>query len=196
MLTKKSFEESIDDEVCNFNSDISEVGNNESQKKQMSTSIERKLASKPIHKRNHSRNSRNSRNSTKESPRNLSISIIQQNGNNLVDLVESLKNKLSVYESEMRSLIDEKIQMQITINNLQMNTLKKSSRSDCSGSSSNRKASNTDLPAINKELKILGDNINRQKKLLETNDTSLDETLGNIELNDYYNVILNDIEND
>ncbi len=183
---KKSFEESNEDEVCNFNSDevITES------KKTTSTSMERKLVSKPVQKRNNSRNSRNSRNSTKESPRNLSISIINQNDkNSLIELVDSLKNKLNLYETEMRGLIDEKIQMQITINNLQMNTLKKSARSDISGSTSNRKASsNADLPAINKELKVLGDNINRQKKFIESNNSILDETIENIELNEYQNV--------
>lgn len=196
-ILRKSFEESIDHEVCNFNTEISEVNNSE--RKLTSISMDRKLSTnnnnnKAVQKRNNSRNSRNSRNSTKESPRNLSISIIQNNKNNnnsLSELVVSLKQKINIYESEIRSLIDEKIQMQIQINNLQMNNLKKSSRSDISGSSSNRKVGYNDIAGLNKELRNMGEHIARQKKLIESNNTILDETLGNMNNNDYYSVSKN-----
>ena len=38
----------------------------------------------------------------------------------LIDLVNSLKDKISVYESEIHSLLDEKVRMQIEINNLML----------------------------------------------------------------------------
>ena len=179
IISKKSFEETVEDEALNFNSDYSERVNSIEAKK-TNISLDKKVVSKPMHKRNNSRNSRNSRNSTKESPINLSI--FQQSTSSLLDLVESLKEKLNLYESEIRGLIDEKIEMQITINNLQMNNIKKNTHNE----NTNYK-SFSDEYIERKDFKIIDENINRQKELLEKNFSILNENIGNIICNDEIN---------
>lgn len=77
----------------------------------------------------------------------------------LISLVDSLKEKLEFYENEVKSLIDEKIQMQMTINNLQMSQMRKSTNnSRNSGKSNNNTINNINKSAFisdnNKALRI------------------------------------------
>ena len=94
-----------------------------------------------------------------------------------MELVESLKEKLSLYETEIRGLIDEKIEMQITINNLQMNNLKKPNRNENTNA---KKHIDNEKKLFNINVDTIDENINRQKKLLEENFSILNETIGNI----------------
>ena len=43
---------------------------------------------------------------------------------NLIELINSLKEKNSVYEKDIESVIDEKLEMQIEINNLKLSKIK------------------------------------------------------------------------
>ena len=43
---------------------------------------------------------------------------------NLIELINSLKEKNSVYEKDIESVIDEKLEMQIEINNLKLDKIK------------------------------------------------------------------------
>ena len=129
---KKNFEENNEDDICNFNSfasDKSERNNDQN------TPIKSKSKSKK-------RKNSHSRVSTKESQ---SLNVSNANGlsnqNQIMsDLVDSLKEKILIYENEMRNLIDEKVQMQLMINNLQLNNYKElrksKAKSDCKTSNS------------------------------------------------------------
>jgi hypothetical protein len=200
VMIKKSFEENYEDEICNFNSFTTENSelakhNNTKDLKSRNSSKDKSEGNKTNKKK---KKSVASRVSTRESHSlNLSTnnSILLQN-NSVHELIESLKEKINIYEGEIRSLLDEKIQMQLTINNLQLsnyNNLKKSSGrgKDKSVSSSNQNSmiKSTESPlelnkyyiqeasGLKRELNNLESNIQRQKMLLEQNYSILDETI-------------------
>lgn len=72
----------------------------------------------------------------------------------LLSLVDSLKEKLEFYENEVKSLIDEKITMQMTINNLQMQQMRKSTNN----SRNSAKSKDTTVNNINKSALISDNN--------------------------------------
>jgi hypothetical protein len=188
---KKSFEENLED-MCNFN--CSEKSDAEAEKnifKRMFSSTNKKSQGK--RKNSYS----NSRVETKES---LSLSYSVQGNNShiqkdssLLEIVSSLKDKLQIYEEEIRSLLDEKVQMQVTINNLQIqsyNSNKKSlsvSQNKLSNSLTKSNESALELnkhymqeaSGLKKELKTLDNHIQKQKNLLEQNYSILEETVEN-----------------
>jgi hypothetical protein len=169
---KKSFEQ--EDDICNLFSEA------EKQKNFIPNNLERRLQKSAKRSNSRNNNSRISRNSTKDSPMNLSVSQTTGNPNVLVELVESLKDKLALYENEIKSLLDEKVQMQMTINNLQMTRGKKNSKS---GSISNNesvaelnKQYVREVSGLNHQLKSLDENIQRQRNLIEQHYSILDDT--------------------
>jgi hypothetical protein len=239
-LVKKSYEENLEDDICNFNSYISDKSEN-----YISISANTPSKNKNLH---NSYNTTNNHNVSKKSRKNSISKLsstkdsqflnLSNNGNtntinsSLFELVDSLKDKISLYENEIRNLIDEKVQMQMTINSLQMtsysNIRKKSNHNSKSIDSkkdlkdmkdlNNSKEvissnilskSNDSVLELNKhfvheasglkrELKNLNSNIERQKQLLEQNESILDETIidgengnGNLLIkNDLVNVII------
>jgi hypothetical protein len=193
---KKSFE--LEDDMCNLYSEI--------EKNKNILPKELKGFTKSNSKRSNSRNnsSRISRGSTKDSPMNLSVSNQKDiSGSNLMDLVDSLKYKLSLYENEIRLLLDEKVQMQITINNLQM-AKRKVNKSQSRISRDGNDVSSADLvvskpnnnnvvkEGLNHQLKILDENIQRQRNLIEQNYSILEDTVldDRVKINDIVSLYL------
>ena len=194
IMIKKSYEEYLEDDLCNFNS----MASDKSEKNEKS-------------KHNHNKKSRGhskSRISTKNDSFNLSTNNannsqnenanIVPNMNSLLEMIDQLKEKINIYENEIKGLIDEKLQMQLTINNLQIVSYKKSK-----GGSPNKSQRNLDIntseksnslgksnesaielnklffqeaSGMRKELKVLNENVERQKNLLDKNNSFLDET--------------------
>jgi hypothetical protein len=169
---RKSFE--LEDDICNL---YSEAEKNKNVIPNHNSMIKlQKSASKRSNSRNN--NSRISRNSTKDSPMNLSV---QTGGNtNLLELVDSLKDKLALYENEIKSLLDEKVQMQLQLNNLQLTARKKGRSSSISNNESIAELNKQyvrEASGLNKELKVLDENIQRQRNLIEQNYSILDDTI-------------------
>ena len=107
---KTSYEEN--NEICNYqidknNSDLSDERTNPNTAKSRNAATPKSEGKKRS----------NSKSKTKK---NLTESSIKNS--NLIELVESLKEKINVYDNELRNLIEEKIQMQIQINTLQLNS--------------------------------------------------------------------------
>jgi hypothetical protein len=129
--------------------------------------------------KNSKKNNKNtsSRMTTKES---LSVnmsspSLNKANGNissnsEILELIESLREKINIYQQEIGNLLDEKVQMQMTINKLQE-------------SNYNQKASSTptkkveEIKDVQYELDVLNTHIQRQKKILEKDHSILNETI-------------------
>jgi hypothetical protein len=179
---KKYLEENIDEDICNFDSFTSEKSDANDRK-----NLKENLSKNKNNKSNISKKKISSRVSTKESITNLSNCQANQNG--LLDLIESLKDKITAYENDMRALIDEKIQMQITINNLQMknyNQMRKSTKSELIASSESIVEINRnymqEVTGLNKELKVLNENIERQKQIIGLDHSILNETANDNEL--------------
>lgn len=100
---------------------------------------------------------KSSKNSLRDSAFNLEPSATMQSP--LLSLVDSLKEKIEFYESEVKSLVDEKITMQMTINNLQIQQMRKSTNnSRNSGRSKDNTINNINKSALisenNKGLRI------------------------------------------
>ena len=95
----------------------------------------------------------------------------------LLDLVNSLKEKITLYETEIRNLLNEKIRMQIEINNLMlMNNCNKDLKSQFISSNKENKDNliielnkhniNEQQSTLNKELNNLNNAIDKQKELI------------------------------
>lgn len=90
----------------------------------------------------------------------------------MAQLVDSLKNKIKVYESEIINLIDEKVKMQTEINNLQLANCKSSN--ELMNSSTNKTECVKELnkqyiqesSGLKDELKTLEETITKQKDLI------------------------------
>lgn len=210
-IVKKSFEENLEEDMCNFNNTQSS-DNSDIVPKKNCTPNKSRNGSKDKEKGSGSKGknkrlaTNNSRVSTKES-HSLNIS----NGNLSMDakvdpsgvlaLVESLKDKLNIYEGEIRNLIEEKVQMQLTINSLQLaqyNSTKKSKKDNSNSQHSMHSPVHNSLikssesavelnkhyiqeaSGLKRELKNLDNNIQRQKNLLDQNYSILEETCDNI----------------
>jgi len=115
---------------------------------------------------------------------------VKANNTTLIDLVDNLKEKLTLYENEIRSLIEEKVQMQVQINSLQLNSyqnLKKSGKFKKSGdfmlhsidSASNQNHIEETNQGLKSELNNLNEQITRQKRLLDQNFSILNDTIKN-----------------
>lgn len=127
--------------------------------------------SKSKNKKKNNKNS-SSRTSTKESVNMSSPSLNKANGDissnsQILELIESLREKIGIYQQEIGNLLDEKVQMQMTINKLQ--------ESNYSQKASSTPAKNTE--EINNELDVLNTHIQRQKKILDKDHSILNETI-------------------
>jgi hypothetical protein len=203
---KKAFEETNEEEICNFNFYASDKSEKTSAK--MKPSLKK------------------SRKNSRVSSLNVSVNTNHTNNNqpsgNIFELIDSLKEKLSIYENEMKELIEEKVQMQMTINNLQISSFKRPKQSNSKSplknsqeskleekSPMNKFISNTmiksndsafeinkhylqEASGLNKELKILKSTIDRQRALIEENHSILEEST----LRENENLLITESNND
>jgi hypothetical protein len=123
---------------------------------------------------------KNSKNSIKDSSFNK-----ENPQSPLLALIESLKEKLKFYENETRSLVDEKIQMQMTINNLQIQQMKKTSRNLKSKENTINTTSNNNNSNISKEKEREFDN-----KILRISQESIFDVNNSVNKNNAYNSII------
>lgn len=203
LSVKKSYEDNHDDDVCNFESYIQDKCEQpEKVHKNLKENLTKTISSNKSGKNNRSKSRQHSRVSTKDS-------VTHSNNNNhssLIELVDSLKDKINIYEREIRSLIDEKVQMQMTINNLQMSNFKELRKSSKSGNSKDEMLKSTEsiaqiskeyiqeVSGLKKELKTLTSNIERQKEILNINHSVLDESvIGDNTINNNSNVHKNSL---
>lgn len=188
IAVKKAYEENQDDDVCNFESYINDRSDQpEKTSKNLKENLKIVETPEKHGKKSKSKPRKGSRVSTKDSYTNS----IQTNHSGLYELVDSLKDKINIYEREIRNLIDEKVQMQMTINNLQMTNYRELRKSSKSGNSKEKddllkstesialisKEYIQEVSGIKKELKTLNSNIERQKQILDINSSLLDETM-------------------
>lgn len=96
----------------------------------------------------------------------------------LQELITALKDKISIYESEIQSLIDEKLRMQIEINNLQLiNRRNKDPNNNVLVAETQltenplielNKQMTNESAGLKKELNVLSQSINKQKELISS----------------------------
>lgn len=135
MSVKKSYEETLDDDICNFNlSDKSDgkldTYNSNKIQNQLQKSNFKKNSSGKKSKRNSKTglSSLNVSENTHHTSNYLPTITLTEGdksnavGGNIMELIDSLKDKISLYENEIKNLIEEKVQMQLTINNLQLSS--------------------------------------------------------------------------
>ena len=170
---KTSYEEN--NEICNYqidknNSDLSDERTNPNTAKSRNAATPKSEGKK----RSNSK-SKTKKNLTESSTKN----------SNLIELVESLKEKINVYDNELRNLIEEKIQMQIQINTLQLNSYQNMKKSGnkiiktgdhltLSNDSNYNDEKNTGL---RNELNNLNNNLVKQRKLLDQDFSILNNTI-------------------
>ena len=118
-------------------------------------------------------------NNTSKIPQNSKSSQLSTDHSemNLQELVTSLKEKISLYESEIQSLIDEKLRMQIEINNLQLINCKSKDLTEGKKKAQNDLKSGTlielnkqfanESSGLKRELNILNQSIAKQKELIK-----------------------------
>ena len=105
--------------------------------------------------------------------------ILDHSNLSIIDLVNKLKEKLLIYENEIQKLIDEKIKLQLEINNLQLTIAKNKKKNQISENSNNNNDNNLvslidintklikDNNEMKKELDLLKELIDKQKILIE-----------------------------
>jgi hypothetical protein len=179
-LSKKSYEENLNDDLCNFNSYLSEKSDckNNSLRGKSGKISRKNSSSKASTKDSHSLNVSSISNLGIQSYPNIS---------NLLELIDSLKDKVSMYETEIGNLLDEKVQMQMMINNLQISSFSRNKKETSKDYNSMKKSSDTaselnkffvqEASGLKKELKIMNDNIEKQKKMLGIDNSILDQTI-------------------
>ena len=149
VVFKKSFEE-----------------NSESQEKFFKTKVSKnsqKNSSKISPKENKNMNLTNS-------ALNVGNQIISTNSE-IFELIESLHQKIKTYEEEIGNLLDEKIQMQMTISKLQLERTQ-NNQNEASAENEANKTSE-----IKNQLNTLNNNIERQKGILDRDYSILTETI-------------------
>jgi hypothetical protein len=181
-LVKTSFEENND--ICNYQlghnfSDLSDDRTNPGTAKSRNYNTPKSEKEK--------REKSKKRSNSKTKSRKNSIDSTRTNNNNLIELVDSLKEKLSVYENEMRCLIEQKVQMQIQINTLQLNSyqnLKKSGKLKKSGDMTHSNDSISELRSfqetnngLRNELNNMNNQLTKQRKLLDQNFSILNDSI-------------------
>ena len=122
--TQKSFEEYKEDGLCNYQGgntiDLSDEKTNPGTAKSRNT-----LATKSEEKSKNELSAKKKTGSKKSSRKNSAQSnenIKIYTNSTVLELVDSLKEKLNLYENEIRCLIEEKVEMQVQINSLQLNS--------------------------------------------------------------------------
>jgi len=174
---KKIFEEKLQEEICNFNPQVfntyeahesgrtrentmentnnnsNALNNNSLIKDSIFNTKSKKKGLNRSSSREREKGKKSSRKSSKNSLRDSNSMNEPQAQSSILTLVDSLKEKIEFYENEMRNLIDEKIQMQMTINNLQIQQMKMSSNN-----SKNLKSKNNSVNTINKSALISENN--------------------------------------
>jgi len=168
---KKVYKEKIQDEICNFNPNsinisdtpdtrtrentIENTNNNINFTNNHNSFFQAKTKNRLSNKSSSSREREICKKTSRKSSKNSknSFSNLDPPGNSpLMLLVDSFKEKINFYENEMRNLIDEKIQMQMTINNLQIKQMKK-----CTNNSQIMKSGDNTISNINKS-SLISDN--------------------------------------
>jgi hypothetical protein len=187
--TNKAYEEKLNDELCNFNpqslnssdfpesvrtketmentANLSHTNYTNSLNKETIFNVSTRTKATNNNNNNSNLNKSSSRERKKTSRKSYRNSFHNSALNleplptqsPLISLVASLKDKIEFYENECKSLIDEKIQMQMTINNLQMQQMRKSTtNSRNSGRSKDITVNNINKSALlsenNKVLRI------------------------------------------
>ena len=181
-LVKTSFEEN--NEICNYQfgqnySDLSDDRTNPGTVKSRNVNTPKSEKDK--------REKSKKRSNSKSKSRKNSIDSSRPTNSSLIELVDSLKEKLNIYESEMRSLIDQKVQMQIQINSLQLNSyqnLKKSGKLKKSGELTQSNDSINEMKnyqetnnGLRNELNIMNNHLAKQRKLLDQNFSILNDSV-------------------
>ena len=103
---------------------------------------------------------------------------IDHSNMSLQELISALKDKISIYESEIQSLIDEKLRMQIEINNLQLiNKRNKDPNNNVLVAETQitenplielNKQMTNESTGLKKELNVLSQSISKQKELINS----------------------------
>lgn len=185
--SKKVFQEKNCDEICNFNpKSLNQIEGPETGTRENTFDLNSNNYNSFVKEKGFNRSKNNNRSSSKDREKNRKPS--RQSSKNsfkdsnteiafqspLLELVDSLKEKINFYENEVKMLIEEKIQMQMTINNMQIQQMK--SNNSCISKSRENNTKRKSQDSENKILKISHESIfeiNNQSNLEKFNKNNI-----------------------